>query len=691
MRLASILALIGHVLGGCTLVNAPDRDRLDAASFDGGMDASDPEDAGDADSDEPDPPDTGVDADTRPPENCANGVDDDDDGLVDCEDFDCAAETAACCREAAPAPDLAITDWPSNLDDDWDATLRVDSSAIFPEVRGGETTPSVLRFSRSRAPHALVLESCVPLGQGAQLRARFGPRGDAESFAALVLTPVDEQRVPRRLPAELAVTFYGSGRVEVSQDETVLARSDELSPLTETLFYDLDVDRPVDVDDAGRGVLRANVTIRDTMNDERFAWSAPLIALENLFFDRASCQDSAGLRLAFEGAAGATDVVEVGAVTVGQLACTNPGQFLRRLDDPLSAGDVPGVVTASLDFDATERDPRWADEAMLSASLLGISGTPNPVWHVAAEATNDQPELVTTARVGWAIGYAFESTWNVDTWSDASEQPVVGQAPPSCLDGSCTTAPPAARDPHLFATGSQVNLVYAAERNTSERFEIHFASALSTSPATGASLLTLEDEPGCDSLRDPAIVPRDTGPEDTGLPSYWLFFTCERANAPPTIRARALEVDLMGLGPTTEPSVEVLSAADLGSFARDGVRSPEPVLDGDVYRLWFLGLDQVTGASVGVAVGQPKTPGALPTLVPYPANPILQSGDPAFDDCPGCTLEGIAVARHPDRVDQLRFLVTRRVPLAGGGRRYDLMPLDQTWRATRMDSRSESR
>lgn len=677
MRLASILALIGHVLGGCTLVNAPDRNRLDAGSFDGGMDASDARDASDADSDEPVPTDTGVDADTRPPENCANGVDDDDDGLVDCEDFDCAAETAACCREAAPAPDLAITTWPLNLDDAWDATLRVESSAIFPEVRDG-----VLRFSRSRDPHALVLESCVPLGLGAELRARFGPRGDAESFAALVLTPVDEQRVPRRLPAELAVTFYGSGRVEVSQDETVLARSDELDPLPDGIFYDLQVELLVDADDTGRGVLRANVTIRDTENNERFAWSAPLITLDNLFFDRASCRDSAGLRLAFEGAAGATDVVEVGAMTVGQLACTNPGQFLRRLDDPLSAGDVPGVLTASLDFDATERDPRWADEAMLSASLLGTTGTPDPVWHVAAEATNDQPELVTTARVGWAIGYAFESTWNVDTWTDASEQPVVGQAPPSCLDGSCTTTPPAARDPHLFATGSQVNLVYAAEQGTSERFEIRFVNALSTASAASTSLLTLEDELDCHSLRDPAIVPKDTGP-----PYYWLFFTCERANAPPTIRARELEVDLMGLWPTMEPSLEVLSTADLGPFARDGVRSPEPVLDGDVYRLWFLGLDQVTGASVGVAVGQPKTPGALPTLIPYPANPILRSGDPAFDDCPGCTLEGIAVARHPDRVDRLRFLVTRRVPIAGGGRRYDLMPLDQTWRATRTDSR----
>jgi hypothetical protein len=336
------------------------------------------------------------------------------------------------------------------------------------------------------------------------------------------------------------------------------------------------------------------------------------------------------------------------------------------------------VITSSLDFDDVARMPRWADEALLAASVLAV-GESDPTWHVAAEATNDQPELVTTARVGWAIGYAFESTWNVDTWSDASTSPILGSAPASCLDGSCSDPRPAAREPHLFLADETINVVYAAERGTTERFELRFARDVTTAALTGQLLLAPGEpnEPGCDSLRDPAIVER-VGVED----GDWLFFTCEHMGRS-TIRARALRVGLGGLEPTADPSTLVLDTESLGAFARDGVRSPEPVLDGDVYRVWFLGLDDVAGPSVGVALGRPKADGELPVLVPYPANPILRSGDPAFADCLGCTLEGIAVTRHPDRVDRLRFLVTRRVPMSGGGRRFDLLPLDQTWRATR--------
>ncbi|MCB9615342.1 MAG: hypothetical protein H6722_23150 [Sandaracinus sp.] len=677
LRLALVLAT-----SGCTLVNAPDPDRRypDGGPMDAG-DAGDSgdtgmiEDAGDGG------PDAG-DADTGMPlvENCSNGEDDDEDGLVDCEDFDCAAYIGegACCREEAMVPLFDVDAWPTNLDDDWDASRRVDTVPLFPEVDSGR-----LAFTRSDDPHALVWESCLPLGLGAELRADFGPRGDLTTcdsegrcadFAALVLSPVAEQRVPRRLVAELAVTFHASGRVDISQDETLLTTT-QLDPLTAALFYQLEVDLVVDTDDRGRGVLRTFVRVRHPSGALQLNWEAPLISLRNLFFDRAACQDSAGLRFAFEGAGGD---VEIGRARAGQLACTNPGQFLRRELDPLTTHEVPGVVTASLDFDDDARTPRWADEALMSASLLGRGAT-DPVWHVAAEATNDQPELVTTARVGWAIGYAFESTWNVDTWSDASSQPILGSSPASCLDGTCTMPRPAAREPHLFEADGVLNVVYAAELETTETFELRFARGVTTATATGLPLLAPDDEPSCDSLRDPAIVPRG-GVED----GYWLFFTCE-SGALRSIRARALTVGLGGLEPTADPSEEVLTSDDLGAFARDGVRSPEPILDGDVYRLWFLGLDDVTGPSVGVAVGQPKegAPAALPSFVPYPANPVLQSGDPAFADCLGCTLEGLAVARHPDRVDRLRFLVTRRVPMSGGGRRFELMPLDQTWRATR--------
>lgn len=665
------------LLAGCTLVNAPDRDKL---RFDGGVDAEvDGGPDADAEPDGGDAGDSGDGGDAGVPEVCDDDMDNDGDGLVDCEDFDCAsyrAATGGCCDNDIPDTTLDVMMWPSDLDADWDATRRVDGMPLFPRVEAGR-----LVFERSSDPHAVVYETCVPLGLGATLQVNFGPRGDTatcdaegrcDHFAALVLSPVAEQRLPRRLAAELAITMHASGRLDVSQDATLLATT-MLDPLLES-FYEVEVELLVDVDTAGRGVLRTDVSVKNT-RDEVFAWSAPLISLRNLFFDRAACADSAGLRLAIEGAGRGVDV---GITRAAKLACTNPGEFLRRELDPLTAGDVPGVITASLDFDAPARTPRWADEALMSASLLGV-GSSSPAWHVAAEATNDQPELVTTARVGWAIGYAFETTWNVETWSDASQSPVLGDRPPSCLDGTCSGPRPAAREPHLFLAGGGVNVVYAAEQGTSERFELRFARNVTTAMLASSPLLSPTQETECDSLRDPAIVPR-VDVED----GYWLFFTCER-DGRSSIRLRALEVGLGGLEVTDEPSVEILAPEGLGAFARDGVRSPEPVLDGNVYRVWFLGLDDVAGPSVGVALGSPKgvMPNDVPVLVPYPANPVLRSSDPPFADCLGCTLEGIAVARHPDRVDRLRFLVTRRVPLVGGGRRFELMALDQTWRATR--------
>jgi hypothetical protein len=680
--LASRLVL-AFALAGCTIVNAPDPDKL---RFDGGLDGG--EDGGpDADADFDggrDAGDGGDGGDGGSPEICTNDLDDDGDGLVDCEDFDCASdrEEGGCCDNDEPVSTLDVVSWPSDLDADWDASRRVDGAPLFPRVEGGR-----LRFEFSDDPHAVVYEQCVPLGLGATLRADFRPGGDTTTcdgegrcrhFAALVLSPVAEQRLPRRLAAELAITMHASGRLDISQDATLLATTN-LDPLP-TTFYVVDVELLVDVDDAGRGVLRVNVRVSrsgvQVFPAGGGTWSAPLISLRNLLFDRAACADSAGLRFAIEGAGNG---VEVATTSAAKLACTNPSEFLRRELDPLTSGDVPGVVTASLDFDDPARTPRWADEALMSASLLGVGDT-DPTWHVAAEATNDQPELVTTARVGWSIGYAFESTWNVDTWSDASQGPILGARPASCLDGTCSDPRPAAREPHLFVASDEVNVVYAAERGITERFEVRFAREVTTSALTSTLLLEpTTGEPECDSLRDPAIVPR-VGVED----AYWLFFTCERAGRS-SIRLRGLEVGLGGLEPTDEPSVEILASEDLGDFARDGVRSPEPVLDGDVYRVWFLGLDDVAGPSVGVALGSPKSVGAPPELVPYPANPILRSEDPPFADCLGCTLEGIAVARHPDRVDRLRFLVTRRVPLVGGGRRFELTALDQTWRASRDD------
>ena len=106
----------------------------------------------------------------------------------------------------------------------------------------------------------------------------------------------------------------------------------------------------------------------------------------------------------------------------------------------------------------------------------------------------------------------------------------------------------------------------------------------------------------------------------------------------------------------------------------------------DVVRLWFLGEASGRKDAVGVAILEPKnlaTDPGLSRFVPFPANPVLRADDRALD-CADCDIEGVAVSDSPDpgRPGLLRLLVARRVQQSGGGRIYDLFPLEQAWDPT---------
>ena len=61
-------------------------------------------------------------------------------------------------------------------------------------------------------------------------------------------------------------------------------------------------------------------------------------------------------------------------------------------------------------------------------------------------------------------------------------------------------------------------------------------------------------------------------------------------------------------------------------------------------------------------------------LQSYAGNPV---GDANTLLAGSGSLEGVAVARDED--GSLRFLFSRRFPIAGGGRRWDFVPATQVW------------
>jgi hypothetical protein len=490
--------------------------------------------------------------------------------------------------------------------------------------------------------------------------------GDCE-YAAVTLSPVRTQGGRPRLADELSVTVSAGGDFSVTQagDEST---SGSLGIGEHSVVISL-----VPGFDGDRPALLPTVRI-----GADGVYQAPPIDLRNLT-QTGACANVGGLFVAVEGRGNAIHVQGDVDILSGQ--CTNPNQF-GTTDNPLTSG-VELVATSSLDFSPPSSGDEWADEAIGSPGLLFVDGN----WQVVAEATNDQPEIETTAAVGWSIGHARQTpaSWNEPTWGDSSQTPQLGAQPPSCWDGTCPGPPPAdkVRDPSLFEGAGTLYLVYAKSALNDDAYSIHIQE-LDEEPSVGPIgverlVLDVARETECRSLRDPFLVSNPGNPANA-----WLFFTCVPRTGDAHLRMQNLTL-LVTIRPVEgEPSIPVFApGTDFGRFGGE-IFNPEVVVDrtdgsAPVFRLWFAGF--IDGeVAIGLALGQPKD-GAdqAPTFHPYPANPVLEASMPAFSNgCVGCSIESFAVARRAGTAD-LRFLVARKVPIGESGRRFELFPLDQVW------------
>ncbi len=322
------------------------------------------------------------------------------------------------------------------------------------------------------------------------------------------------------------------------------------------------------------------------------------------------------------------------------------------------------------------------------------------------EGGNLGPELEPSLHVGYALGHARTATdeggqWRLTGW-ESSGSPKVGADPPACTDGTCTDNR-SVREPHLLAELNEEQelrdlvLSFAREVVTDplerDLFGIQVVRPIG-GPTTGLTLpsaptLSPDDIPECVSLRDPALIPVDPD----SLQGYWLLFTCvQSGGATREIHAvrisRALEVVQEGGGPMRRL---VLAADELGPFASEGIRSPEPVVsfeeNGMRLRIWFLA--QSTPGDWSVALAEARTHDTsmlefdLPEPVPFPVNPVLGNASTLVrSGCLGapCSITGIAVTPRADDPDRLRFLLARRLYLPGAAPTDQLIPLEQTWR-----------
>ena len=651
-----LTVLTMFLIGGCSWVNAPERNLV--------------------------PPDGGIKSGIEL--FCDDGLDDDEDLAIDCDDADCSQEPACC--------ELRRT----TLSEDWTAADLSDGW-IFTPTAGGpwlplrpslDGTTFVGGFLPGDSPRALLSKDCVSLALGGWVESSLhttdstgcGPNDLCERYAGVVLSVATDSAPGSKLQDELAVTLHAGGLVLVTQADVEVARAS--IGVGESVDVAIEL-RPT-LDDLNLPILNAKVTVAGNLILEDFT-----VATIGDLVGSGDCAEIPGLHVAAQGRG---DGVYVGPVATSKQDCANPSQF-----DEQSAT----LSGASLDF-----TPSWVEAYVGSPALASSRNSVSDVqWDLIVEGSNHGPELEPTTHIGYALGHARVATdeggdWRLDTW-ESSESPKVGDDPPSCLDGSCD-ANRSVREPHLLAELNDEQglrdlvLSFARELVTSpsERdiFGIQIVRPVG-GPTTSIALpgtptLSPDEIPECVSLRDPALIPVD--PEAQA--GYWLLFTCvQGAGAATEIHAvrisRALEVIREGNGPMRRI---VLVASELGPFAAAGIRSPEPLVsfeeDGLRLRIWFLA--QSAPGDWAVALAEARTHDTsileleLPEPVPFPVNPILSAASTlvrsgCLDE--ECNITGIAVTPRADDPNRLRFLLARRLNLPGGGRTDQLIPLEQTW------------
>jgi hypothetical protein len=710
----TLLVAVVPLLTGCLMLN--ERDATQAVVRDGGPDAPRP----DVPFDVPPDHDGGVDGGdggTCPgpgcfETDCTNGIDDDGDGLVDCADFDCAS-FPGCCTDGALELQ-ASWDPESTISALWRA---VPTGSPYPS-RGSETavdggTGSTFLYGfEPHMPTGVLRRSCTPLALGARLRVTMAPQGApgctdtaCDRFAAVVLTAAEDSLPGRRLLDDLAVTVQANGLVRVTQGGASLGSTRvELGP---TGRAELGIEITPGVDHRGRPALFATVEVTDRMAGTgrvQLLDRTPFLLQRDLIDHVADCAKMPGLFVAVEGQG---DRVRVEPLTVERLECANPSQFAEP------DRDTATLTPYHLDLGD------WASGGLGAPALASTcdvgetgcfvnEGPPGVRWDLLIEATNVDPGLARFTHVGWSMGHAMGLEWDAPTgWiTDALGPPKAGHDPPTCLDGgdgpdACGGAR-SLRDPGLLPVTNELGqltptgfiVTYAREHEPAVQsgardvFALH-VQTMHADPyerfESSEGLKWTPTQAGCDSLRDPEIIPQSHEPGA----GYFLLYTCERNGLPPEVHRIAL-TDLLVVVPGTRETV--LSPSMLGAFAQGGVRAAEAVVVSDpqevrppLVRAWFVARDAAGRPSVGMAMGQGQTFGELPDLVPYPGNPVLwvddvALGGPCGDDC---ELVGLDVVRRADdarSVDTpitLRFVVARRVD----GHDYELAPLEQLWRA----------
>jgi len=650
------LLVLACALSGCSIWNKLDPNLLDAGpSFDGGLDASvdAPIDGGE------DAPDSRIIFEREM--DCDNTVDEDMDGVTDCDDPDCASLVSCCTPASGSRQAIVDEDWCS-VPADWQRT------GLTP--RGA---PGCRLESDDLGPNFAVHDRCVPLASGATITAAVNWAGGcATCEAMLALSPIDEGDPVTGLLEDVAVRMHEVDSrlvIDLTRAGRLLSRVPESGSLpagrtsvTLDLFPALGED--------GAPMVRATLTVLDALGVRHVVEPMDVLAFPNDLIGAAGgCDVSPGLFLGVQ-VRGTT--ANFGPVRVLRSECANPN-FFRPAG--LASG-VPGsavwLEAADLGFGVTTRE-QWTVGGIGGASVVALHSGSTDYWHYFIDGTNLNRANDPDQELDFSIGAVSAAHPGLTSFARAAMGgPLEGHEMPTCASGPDCGVLDYREPVALFPLNGDGGwegfgaLFWISRRDglPSELLRAVLDPATPDVPGTPGALPL---PAGC-AVAHPAVASLD---EDHHL----LFYACGQQ-----VYGVPLNTSFSPVG----TPVQLIDTPALGFTL--GLVDFEIVatVRGDVttLQLWMAGRDArgITRLALadGWVEGAIETEG-FPTLSAFSGNPILSVDDPILaEDCRGvCRITGVGVARELGRPTIVRVLLSvtdESKTLV----RHAIVPLEQT-------------
>lgn len=688
MRARALTALaIALGLAGCSIFDAPDRDRLDAWAEDGGTDAYVEPDANDDAGF-----DSGVDGGpcAHAPMNemvCADGMDDDCDGLFDCADPDCVISHASeCCTTGGSS----TTEHFNKTGAVWDTAGNWTAA---PSMASAITAAGVLSQMGTGPLIGMVNNTCVHVDLGAEIRFTMTPTPcsgtDCAGRMEVVVGP--STSFGTMLTDDLAIrgTAVDPGTLQLDVVQGGTIRSTTMMSFGTTGAQVVVTLSPGIAN--GRNAIVGTVVATQGAHTETLA--DQLYVTDRDIFGTSSCH---GLHL---GVQGTGTHVGLDDVTITELDCSNPARFGAVRDD----ADAIDAVTMSVS--STDHTTGWGrggigDPALFEGVLAGTGATHRFTLLFDGSPVDRASDVI--GHLPLSIGGADTTATGTDglaliddcsRWSPRGGN--IACTPPTNATGhDLVESPLVMRDPTL----------YPDNRDPSSISSYRVAWVGETAPGSGLSLFVglldaavptrilgvptatpITGDESCTSIRNPLLLPL------LGTDSDWLlFYVCDSV-FPPVVHAAQLEtgtltatlIDSIVLDRTTLGPLAATGVTDIAGVVFDYVTGSGPsAVHTPTYRLWLTARPNTTETDVLFVEGRapPDSPTfPIPDFTPFAGNPVLTEQSPVFGSCGlGCQLHGITATRISNDPTRVRVLVERWVD-TGSGLTYGLVPLEQTW------------